>query len=133
MYLKISKFLEKWSFKFRQKSLYYEFKHYIILGENHFMKVYKYNRGIGKSYTLLQLAHKYKCPIFVGNNRNADYLLRMNRDHFKKSVEVIVARDNCRGMRFDLALCEEGINSDIIYQIIRPMCKQIIGYTAIYN
>ncbi|MBK5239872.1 hypothetical protein [Clostridium sp.] len=132
MYLKISRFLEKWSFKFRQKALYYTFKSYIKNNENYFMHVYRHNRGIGKSYTLLQLAHKYKCPIFVSKTRDIEYLDRLNRDYFKnKCLEIIVARNDCRGMRFDLALCEEGIEDRLIHEIILPMCKRIIGYTRI--
>jgi hypothetical protein len=132
MYLKISKFLEKLSFKLRQKGLYYEFKHYVILGENHFMKVYDYNRGIGKSFTLLQLAHKYKCPIIVSNRRCLEYLSRLNRDHFKKSVKIIVANDNCRGRRYNLVLCEEGIDNRLIHEVIIPSCKQVIGFDKQY-
>ncbi|MBU3186513.1 hypothetical protein [Clostridium estertheticum] len=132
MYLKISRFLEKWSFKFRQKALYYEFKHYIKNGENYFMKVYDRNRNIGKSFTLLQLAHKYKCPIIVGDRKSVEYLLRMDLDNPKKSVRIIVARDNCRGKRFDLALCEEGIPEDLLHEVIIPMCKQVIGYERVY-
>jgi len=132
MYLKISKFLEKLSFKLRQISLYYEFKFYVVNGENHFIRAYKHNRGIGKTYTLVRLAHKYNCPIFVSTRSMGNYIEKMYRDEFNESVMIIVVGGNCRGMRFDLGICEEGIDEDSIYLIVIPMCKQVIGYKSIY-
>ena len=128
MLLKISKFLEKLSFKLRSTALYFELKHYIKNGKNYIKPVYIYTRGIGKTYNLLKLAHKYKCPIIVSTKGMEKYIMRLNRDHFKSPVEIIVASNNCRGKRLGLALIEEGIDNRLIREVIKPMCKQIIGY-----
>lgn len=134
MYLRISKFLETLSFKLRQKALYFELKHYIKQGENYIKPVHSYNRGIGKTYTLIQLAKKYKCPIIVGTRSMEDFIKRLSRDEFNFKVEVFIANNPSRiyGKRFKLALCEEGIDRRMLNEIIRPMCKQIIGYEFFY-
>lgn len=132
MYLKISKFLEKLSFKLRQKGLYFELKHYIVKGESHLTPTYNYTRGIGKTYTLLQLAHKYDCPIVVRDNRDARRIADESQYMFNKPVKTIVASDRCRGMRYSLLLCEQGIDNRLIHEVIRPMCKQIVGYEFWY-
>lgn len=133
MYLKISKLLEILSFKLKQKALYFELKHYINSGENYLKTIYSYNRGIGKSHTLLQLAHKYKCPIIVANKVSKDYLDSLNKYHFKTPVNVIIANleSRCSGLKYNLALCQEGLDDRLISNIIKPMCEQIVGFRLI--
>jgi hypothetical protein len=46
MYLKLSKLLEILAFKFRQKSLYFELKHYLKNNESYLKKIHYW----GKSY-----------------------------------------------------------------------------------
>ena len=63
MNLKISKLCEILAFKFGQKSLYFELKHYIKNNESHFRRIHYWERAMGKTYTLIKLANKFKCPI----------------------------------------------------------------------
>jgi len=128
MLLKLSKFLEKLSFKLKQKALYYELLYYIKKGKDYFKPVYIYTRGIGKTYTLLQLAHKYKCPIVVKYEKSRDYLQHMSMRHFNKAVEVIIAKELRPGKtKLDLVLCEEGIDRRILSDV-QYICKQAVGY-----
>jgi hypothetical protein len=132
MLLKISKFLEKLSFKLRQKALYFELKHFILKGKSHIKPVYNYTRGIGKTYTLIQLAHKYDCPILVSNDRSSRYLQDMNRKMFKSPIKTYVCNEWSRGIRFNLVLVEEGIDFRTLRNIIIPSCKQVIGFDKQY-
>lgn len=133
MYLKISKFLENLAFKLRQKSLYYELKNYIIKDKNYIKPVYEFrDRCIGKTYTLIQLAYKYKCPIITPTIQMAKYIEKIAAK-MNKPVEVFgCSTCRLRGKTYNLVLCEEGIDDSIIDELIRPMCKQIVGYKAIH-
>lgn len=131
MYLKISKFLENLAFKIRQKALYFELKHYIKSGEDYLKPVFYCTRSIGKTYTLIQLAYKFKCPIIVSTMSMGKYIERLAKEMHKK-VEVFGCNGySLHGKRFKLALCEEGIDNISMQEIIRPMCKQIVGYKFI--
>lgn len=132
MLLKFSKWLEIIAFKLKQKSIYFELKHHIKIGNPFYlMHTHYWTRGIGKSYTLLQLAHKYKCPIVVGTDRMGKNLRLLNRKCFKKDIQYIVANNHMMGKRFDLLLCEEGVDRNLLGEVIRPMCKQLIGFRLI--
>lgn len=131
MLLKLSRLLESLSFKFKQKAMYFELKHYIKQGENHLTHVYYYTRGIGKSFTLLQLAHKYNCPILVKYERSKNFLESLNHKHFKSPIKVTVINERSRGKRLGLVLLEEDIDNKIFHEIIRPMCKQYVGFEFI--
>jgi len=124
MYLKLSKWLWSIMFVLRQKSLYYELKHYIHNKESYFKRIDERDRGIGKTYTLIKLAKKYKCPIIVGNSRTKDYIL----SRISKKADVLIANEYLIGKKFDVALCDEGISIDVINQIVRPMVNVLIGY-----
>ena len=128
MLLKLSKFLDKLSFKLKRLSLYYELVHHIKTGKDYFKPVYRYTRGIGKTYTLLQLAHKYKCPIVVQREQTKDYLYHMSMKNFNKPVKVITANEIRPGKtKVDLVLLEEGIERRILSDV-QYICKQAVGY-----
>lgn len=128
MNLKISKWLEILAFKFRQKSLYFELKHYIKNNQSYFRKVHYWERAMGKTYTLVKLAKKFKCPIAVYSQSTVDYIKRLARDLKIKNLTVIHCNNSMRGKRYDLILCEEGIDEDIINEILKPMSKCLVGY-----
>lgn len=132
MYLKISKFLERLSFKLRQKAIYFELKHYIFSDEDYLKPVYSYTRGIGKTHTLIQLAHKLDIPIAVPFRKQEIYIKVISKDMYGYPVEVFTANECSKGKRYYTILCEEGISKEKLHQIIRPMCKQIIGYDYKY-
>lgn len=124
MYLKLSKWLWSVMFSLRQKSLYYELKHYICKRHSYLKSIDGRNRGIGKTYTLIKLAQKYKCPILVGGQHTKEYILSM----CNKKVDVMIADDSLRSKRFDMVLCDEGIDSDVIKNIVKPRANVVIGY-----
>jgi hypothetical protein len=126
MLLKISKFLEKLSFKLRSTALYFELKHYIKSGKSYLKPVYIYQRGIGKTYNLLKLAHKYDCPILVSNDRSSRYLQDMNRKMFKTPIKTYICNERSGWIRFDLVLIEEGIDYKAIKELVIPRCKQVV-------
>jgi hypothetical protein len=132
MYLKISKLLETISFKLRQKALYFELKHNILSGETHIRPIKYWERGIGKTRTLVELSHKLDIPIAVANNSSIKYVQKESMKLYGQPVEIFVA-DNirCRGKRYHTVLCEEGIGIDNMNYLLRSMCKQVIGYKTI--
>lgn len=130
MYLKLSKILENISYKLRQKALYFELKHYITNKQFYLKLFVNHDRNIGKTYTLLQLAHKYKCPIAVPNYHSEKYLKQQYKKMFKGDLQVIVVNESSKGKREELILCEEGIIIEHIYEILSPMSKVLVGYKS---
>lgn len=128
MYLKISKWLEIIAFKTRQKSLYFELKHYIKSNQSYFRKVRYWERGMGKTYSLIKLAHKFKYPIAVANERMAMYIKNKCREFKIKDVDIIVCNNSIRGRKYKKILFEEGIDMDYINEILTPMCECLVGY-----
>lgn len=132
MYLKLSKMLEQLAFKLRQKSLYYELKHYIKIKENYIKKMHPWQRGIGKTYTLIQLADKYHCPIIVPLEMNKKYILSKAKN-MRKSIKVYklnaINYSSYRSLRSDIVLIDEGVDNDLIEYYLVPTCKQIIGFS----
>lgn len=128
MYLELSKFLEKLSFKLKQKAIYFELKQYIKSGKNYFKSVYYCNRGIGKTYTLIELAYKYKCPIITQTICMGRYIERMSKK-IGKPVEAFGYSDyrQLKGKRFKLVLCDEGMSPDAMSEL-RKCTRQIVGY-----
>lgn len=135
MLLKISKWLETLAFKFRQKSLYFELKHYLKNNQSYFRRIHYWEKRMGKTYTLVKLAKKFKYPIAVPNQSTADYIRRLSRDLKIKDIKIIPCNTSVIGKRFDKILCEEGINEDFIHEVLKPMSKCLIGYvnTDIYS
>jgi len=131
MYLKISKWLEIIAFKARQKSLYFELKHYIKNNETYFRRVHYWERGMGKTYTLVKLANKFKCPIAVQSEMSAIYIKRMCRDLKIKNIIIIPCNNSIKGKRFERILCEEGIDVEFINEVLKSMCKYLIGYNNV--
>ena len=80
MYLKLSKLLEILAFKFRQKSLYFELKYYLKNNESYLKKIHYWERAIGKTYTLVKLAHNLNVPLL--------YLLKQLVCTYKECVET---------------------------------------------
>jgi len=127
MYLKLSKWLWSVMYNLRQKSLYFELKHYIRNRQSYLKRIDGRHRGIGKTYILTKLAQKYKCPILVGNSVTQRYILSMCR----KKVDVRIADESFRDKRFDMVLCDEGISQYAIDNIVEPMVNVLIGYQAL--
>jgi hypothetical protein len=133
MLLKFSKFLENLAFKIRQRALYFELKYYIKIGSTYIKPVNYYTRGIGKTFTLIQLAKKFKCPIAVPNHGTAKYIKGVCKEHKIKNIETFVCNDSMRGRRLELVLCEEGINYEYINEVLKPMSDCVIGfYNSMY-
>ena len=64
--MKIYNVLYKLSYKLKQTGMYYELKSHIK--DEHYTKLLpKHERGIGKTYTLMQLSKKYKLPVLEPN------------------------------------------------------------------
>lgn len=128
MYLKLSKLLEILAFKFRQKSLYFELKHYIKNNESYFRRIHYWERGIGKTYSLIKLAHKFECPIVVPSQTTGLYIQRMCRDLNINNVQIIYPKESIMGRKYDKILCEEGINIKFINDVLKPRCKCVVGF-----
>ena len=130
MYLKLSKLLEILAFKFRQKSLYFELKHYLKNNESYLKKIHYWERAIGKTYTLVKLAHKYKCPIIVPSEITTRHIQDICKELNIKNVQTIHCNKftGVKGLKLDKVLCDEDINIEFINNKIRPMCKCIVGF-----
>lgn len=134
MLLKISKWLLNISQWFRYKATYLEMKHYVKSIKHsievRWMKpVYPYMRNIGKSYSLVKLALKYDLPIAVPTQlyeKNIKHIAK--RDFKNNNLKIVVINDFSRGKRFETLLVEEGFKPSVLYEIVYPMCKNIIGY-----
>jgi thiaminase len=135
MFLKISKLCEILSFKLKQKSLYFELKHYISNNESYFRHIHYWERCMGKTYSLIKLAKKFKCPIAVPTQSNVNYIKRLARDLKIKDLTVIPCNQSILGKRYNLILCEEGIDENFIYEVLKPMSQCLIGYKNVdmYN
>ncbi len=131
MNLKISKWLEIIAFKARQKSLYFELKHYMKNNETYFRRVHYWERNMGKTYTLIKLANKFKCPIAVKSEGSATYIERMCRDLKIKNINIMPCDNKIFGKRFKCILCEEGIDIDFINEVLKPRSKCVIGYVNV--
>lgn len=130
MLLKISEWLDLLSIWAKSNSIYFELKYYIKKNKSSYLHSKNYSRGSGKSYNLVKLAIKYKLPIYCNNHSAKDYLLRMARCTFNKTIQVIVANEYARGYRFDKALIDEGIDFQIINDVIKPKVKTLIGFNS---
>jgi len=128
MNLKISKWCEILAFKFRQKSLYFELKHYIKNNQTYLRKVRYWERGMGKTYTLVELAHKFNYPIAVSNDRTVMYIKDKCRELKIEDVDIIVCNNSARGKKYKKILCEEGIDIDYMNEVLMPMCECLVGY-----
>jgi hypothetical protein len=131
MYLKLSNLLESLAFRFKQKSLYFELKHYLKNNESYLKKIHYWERAIGKTYTLVKLAHKFKCPIVVSSQTTRLYIKRMCRDLNINNVEIICPKESIIGKKYDKILCEEGINIEFINNEIKPICKTLVGFVCV--
>lgn len=129
MLLKISEFLEIVSLKLRQKAIYYELKHYIKKRKTYLKPIHYYNRGIGKTYSLVKLSKKYKCPILVCNENYRSIIKRFDK---KGKIQVVTTKNFDIGMKFDLLLCDEQIDISFIENVVSPRCKCIVGFVKEY-
>lgn len=83
---------------------------------------------MGKSYTLVKLANEFKYPIAVGNERLAMHIKDKCRELKIKDVDIIICNNLFKGKRYEKILCEEGIDVDCINEVLKPMCKCLVGY-----
>ena len=137
MLLKISKLLYDIAFKIRSKSLYLELKYFINKKQSYLKDINYYDRGIGKSYNLIKLAVKYKCPIFISNHKMESYIKSLaykilNRKKYNKLKTIVINNYGARGRRYKLGLAEEGFKESDINGIIKPMVTTLVGYRANY-
>jgi hypothetical protein len=137
MSLKISKLLKGISFKFRSWSLYYELKYYIKNKQSYFKGLHETDRGIGKTYNLIKLAIKYKCPIYARDSMNCNFIWSEARRVFKKDIVVYTLSKHEQTIplcyvKEPLALIEEGIDNNLIEQKILPYYNCIVGYKNLY-
>ena len=129
--------MEKVSFRLKSLSIYFELRHYIVNKKSYTKKTYRTDRGIGKTYNLVKLALKYDIPIFVRDDVSKRYCKGTAFQYFNRRLEksknfkIIIANENARGRRYDTALLEEGVDSDVLENIVKPMCKCIVGYKFI--
>lgn len=136
--IRIVRILEKLSFKLKSCAIYFELKHYVVKKEKHLIKIYRWNRNIGKTYNLVKIALKYNLPIFVPNDTAARYITGTAVQYFwnklekRKGLQIIIAQECVKGRRFNVALVEEGIKTDILNNIVIPMCSCIVGYESVY-
>lgn len=128
MLLKLSKWCEILAFKLRQKSLYFELKHYIINNQSYFRKIRYWERNIGKTYSLVKLANKFKCPIAVRDEKSIIYIKRMCQNLNIKDMLILPCNNTIIGKRYDKILCEEGIDGNFINEVLKPMSKCLVGY-----
>jgi len=136
MLLKFSEFLENIAFKIRQKALYFELKYYIKNKKTYLKDINRYTRGIGKTYTLIQLAKKNKCPIVVPNHIMADYIKGECKHRNIKNIELIICNNSMRGRKLKLVLCEEGIDYKYINEVLKPTSSCVVGFynnDMVYN
>ena len=131
MYLKLSNLLESLAFRFKQKSLYFELKHYLKNNESYLKKTHYWERAIGKTYTLVKLASKFKCPIAVPYETTRRYIQRMCKDLHINNVQIISCNESIKGKRYDKILCEEGIDIEFINNVLKSMCKSLVGFIRI--
>jgi hypothetical protein len=135
--LVLSKECKLKALRLRQKSWYYELRHYIKRGENRIVNVYAHDRQSGKTYTLIQLALEFNCPIIVGS------LAFMQNIHSmcsslgipKGKIKVFVAHrefDCIEGLKFPLILVEENVTDDPFYRKILSIVAKdggcVIGF-----
>lgn len=131
MYLKLSKLLEILAFKFRQKSLYFELKYYLKNNESYLKEIHCWERAIGKTYTLVKLAHKFKCPIIVPSQTTGLHIQRMCRDLNINNIQIIYPNESIRGKKYDKILCEEGVDIEFINRKLKLECKCVVGFVNV--
>lgn len=131
MSLEAAKFYEELAFKFRQRALFEELDYFIQNKQTYLKPIYPYQRQIGKTYTLVELAHKYNCPIAVPTFSEASYVKRLNEEFFEGDVEVIVCYPGfVRGRRHELILCDENLSDDAIKSL--KLCSDyLVGYVTV--
>lgn len=126
MLLKLSKFFSMLALKCNQKSLYFELEHYIKNKQSYLKPISAWMRGIGKTYTLVKLARKYKCPIVVGRSALKLYVLGLAG---KKPIQVFAVNEDLRGYpKYDLVLCDEIMDDETLEKVVKPMANIVVGY-----
>lgn len=128
MNLKLSKWCEIIGYKLRQKSLYFELKYYMKNNQSYFRRIRYWERGIGKTYSLIKLSQKFKCPIAVPNIIVGEYIKRLAHNLHIYNINIILCNQTSRGRKYDKILCEEGINENFINEILKPMSQCLVGY-----
>lgn len=132
MLLKLSDFLYMIAFKIKQKAIYFELKWYVKNKISYLKRIHYWERGMGKTHTLLQLAHKYNCPIVVKNSSSENNLQSLSRKYFNNPVKTIICNQSLKGKKFELILCEEGIDLDFDYEVLNSISKCVVGYKSMY-
>lgn len=97
--MKIYKYLYKMAYKLRQKGLYYELKSH-IKDDNYLKLLNRHDRGIGKTYTLMQLSKKYNMPVLEPN----ESLKSMFKREFPKAIIISPNDIMSRGIKYDTTL-----------------------------
>ena len=55
----------------------------------------------------------------------------MCKDLHINNVQIILCNESIKGKRFDTILCEEGIDVEFINDVLKPMCKNLIGFIRV--
>lgn len=128
---RIIRWLQVLSVRCTSKAHYLVLLNYIKAKETHFRRVYYWDRGSGKTFALIKLAQKFKCPILAPTSQSRDYIKSIA--HYKKikGLQVDVVNEFIRDKRYDLVLCDEGISQDLLDNIIIPNAKCVVGYCAV--
>ena len=109
--------------RLRRKILYYRLKFYVKHKKNKFINVKK--RGIGKTFTLLQLAHEYDIPILepgIFMRDNVKRWLQTYRDI--EEVEVLAPNNLYKLEYGSLLLVDERqlLDKDTRFYLARFTC-----------
>ncbi len=131
MYLKLSELLEKIAFILKSKSIYYELQHYLKRNQTYIKETSYYERGVGKTYSLVKLAHKFKCPIIVPSQTTGLHIQRMCRDLNINNIQIIYPHESIIGKKYDKILCEEGVDIEFINGELKSKCKCIVGFVNV--
>jgi len=114
----------------KQKSIYYELMYYIKNNKTYLKLVGEQDRCTGKTHSLILLALKFNCPIVVSNMHNKRHVEDLARSLSNKSVKIIVVNDELIAKRQAILLCDEGINREIINNILKPISRCLVGFVS---
>lgn len=120
------------SFKISQQIIYDELNYSVKNKWTYFKPITNNQRGIGKTFTLIQLALKYNYPIIIPQENWKWHTLRLCKDHFDKVPEIIIINNlydlqKIRRKKYEVILCEEQVNFNVL-QELQLRGKILIGF-----
>lgn len=128
----LSSLCDYWGIVLRELALYIELHFYVKRKLNFIRYTLPFEKGIGKSYTLLKLAIKHDIPIVVKTQDDKEKLLENQRKYMNlKGVPNILVYDQIEN-RYDIILIDEGLTGSDVHKL-KVLCNIIIGYVLISN